>query len=259
MKATTILPFVAITIFPALSQTRTGAIDDIPKSMPLDPRSGLLPYACTQSNILVSDQLAEIKQLQSRNLPIPADLAGYIFAVTNGRRIAGCPAVPLLGDNGSSNSSAATDKAKRSSDPAANGNPCATLRILREQVTEQMEVLREYNIPIPPYLAGWFSLTKDAGKILYVLFGPVLLSSAHTPESRDLTWEKRLPSTPEICYLEGAMLNLKLYVGKTAVDALARTSHGPTRRHCRHRFETCRQLELWATASDSLGRHLWLQ
>ncbi len=58
MKATTILPFVAITISSALSQPQTAAIDDIPKSVPLNPRSDLLPYACTQSNILVEDQLA---------------------------------------------------------------------------------------------------------------------------------------------------------------------------------------------------------
>ncbi len=76
--------------------------------------------------------------------------------------------MPLLGGNASSSSSSssATDKAKRSSDPAANGNPCETLRILREQVMDQMNVLRGYDIPIPAYLAGWFSLTKDAGKIL---------------------------------------------------------------------------------------------
>ncbi|KAL9074742.1 MAG: hypothetical protein Q9161_002111 [Pseudevernia consocians] len=160
MKSITILPFIAI----ALSQSRAAAADDISNTAPLVPRSSLLPYACTQANILISDQLAEISQLQSRDLPVPGDLAGYVFAVANGRRISGCPPVPLL--NGSSSSTSEQSKPVDDEPTYTNGDPCKTLRLLKEQVMDQMNVLREYNIPIPPYLAGWFSLTKDATKIL---------------------------------------------------------------------------------------------
>lgn len=147
-------------------------MDDISNSAPLVPRSSLLPYACTQANILISDQLAEIEQLQSRNLPVPGDLAGYVFAVANGRKIAGCPEVPLLNVNVNGSSSSASGQSKRSDDEPtdANGDPCKALHVLKEQVMGQMSVLRQYNIPIPAYLAGWFSLTKDATKICETFF-----------------------------------------------------------------------------------------
>lgn len=172
MKSITILPFIAMGICPALCQPRAAAIDGIPDSAPLDSRSNLVPYACSQSNILVSEQIAEIEQLQSKELPIPPDLAGYVFAVVNGRRMVGCPSSDLISPNGTSSSESSRSE-RRSSEPADTdgrgpgwNDPCEAERILVKQVTDQMNVLKEYNIPIPAYLAGWWSLTQDAAKIL---------------------------------------------------------------------------------------------
>ncbi|KAF6228634.1 hypothetical protein HO173_011805 [Letharia columbiana] len=167
MKSFSILPLIAITISPALSHPRAGAIDDTRNSASLDSRSNLVPHACSRANTLVSEQLAEISQLQSRNLPTPADLAGYFFAIIHGRRILGCPSDPLLSPDNSSTSAA--QHPKRNSEPKDPdgqypgwGDPCGTVKILIEQVMDQMTVLRDNQIPVPPYLAGWSLLTSDA-------------------------------------------------------------------------------------------------
>ena len=58
------------------------------------------------------------------------------------------------------------------------GDACNTLRVLREQVLDQMYVLRKYSVEIPPYLAGWWTLTNDAAQILQDVGG--CANVAHT-------------------------------------------------------------------------------
>lgn len=162
-----------MTISPALSQDRTNAIEETSKSAPLHSRANLVPFACHKANDLVSEQLAEISHLQARDLPVPPDLAGYLFAVYHGRDMLGCPSTPLLSPVDSSSSTS-----KRSDSEDVNlppptkghlpgwGDPCEVAKILRVQVMEQISVLRDNNVPIPAYLAGWYSVTEDADKNL---------------------------------------------------------------------------------------------
>ena len=170
MKPITTLAFIAITICPALSKPRAAAMHDVPKPAPLHSRSGLLPYTCSRADTLVQNQVNQIEHLQSSNLPVPPDLAGYVYAVEYGRRIAGCPPVTILSANGTVGTSDSSSKeGKRDvqpGPPGTYGDACATHRALVVQVTGQMDVLRMYNIPIAPFLAGWWLLTKDLANIL---------------------------------------------------------------------------------------------
>lgn len=171
MKSISLLPLLAITVSPALSHPQNAAIDDNSNSALLDSRANLVPFACHKANTIIADQLAEISQLQSRNLPIPPDLGGYFYAVVYGRRLLGCPSIPLLSPDGSS--SAATQPSKRSSEPADPdghnpgwGDPCEVARMLKDQVMDQIDVMKDNNFPVPAYLAGWFSTTQDAERDL---------------------------------------------------------------------------------------------
>lgn len=171
MKSISVLLLLAGTISPTLSQPHTAVINHSPESARLDARSDLVPFACHKANELVVGQLAEISQLQSRALPIPADLAGYFYAVVHGRKMLGCPASNFLSHN--SSSSSVPQPLKRSSEPADPnghfpgwGDPCEVARILKDQAMDQILVLRDNNIQIPAYLAGWLSVTKDADKNL---------------------------------------------------------------------------------------------
>lgn len=175
MKSFSLLSFLAITIPHTLSEPRAAATDNTPETAHLHSRANLVPFACHKANTIISDQLAEISQLQSRNLPVPPDLAGYLFAVYHGRDMLGCPGMPLLGSADSSSSASA--QSKRSSEdvnlpPPTKGHlpgwgdPCEVSKILRVQVMEQINVLKDNNVPIPAYLAGWYSVTEDADKNL---------------------------------------------------------------------------------------------
>ena len=166
MKSIYILPLLAITISPTVSQPHNAAIDSTSESAPIKSRSGEVPQACHDTNAIVYDQLNEISRLQSKNLPATHDLAGYLYAVFSGRKMLGCPNEPLLSANG--NDTSALYQFKRSAetaDPLGHnpgwGNPCDVVRILKDQVEDQMNIMEGYQIATPDYLAGWFSGAQD--------------------------------------------------------------------------------------------------
>lgn len=167
MKFILLFPLLAIGISPVLSQPRSSAIDNIPQSAPLNARSDSVEVLCQQVNEFATDRLAEITRLQSRNLPVPSDLGGYFFALVSGRKMFGCPSDSLLGANGSSNSASSRSKRSSSSNSSeALGDPCEVVRKLLEQVMDPMGVLKDNTIPVPGYLAGWYSLVQDSIKFL---------------------------------------------------------------------------------------------
>lgn len=168
MKLILLFPLLAISISPVLSQPRSSAIDNIPQSAPLNARSDSVDVLCQQVSEFATDQLAEITRLQSRNLPVPPDLGGYFFALVSGRKMFGCPSDSLLSSNGSSSSASSRSKrsSSNSSSSEALGDPCEVVRTLHEQVMDPMGVLKDNTIPVPGYLAGWYSLVQDSIKFL---------------------------------------------------------------------------------------------
>ena len=171
MKSISALLLLATATSPTLSQPLAAAINDSPKPAPLAFRSELVPFVCHEANALITEQLAEISQMQSKTYPVPPDLAGYFYAVVHGRELLGCPSEPLLSPKGSSKST--PQSSKSSSEPAIDEGDSAGLKKTcevvykqTEEVMDQMTVLKDNNIPIPPYLAGWFSVIKAADKYL---------------------------------------------------------------------------------------------
>ena len=169
MKCISALLLLATTISPALSQPLAAEINDSPEPAPLAERADLVPFVCHEANKLIDEQLAEIAQMQSKKYPVTPDLAGYFYAVVHGRAMLGCPAEPLLKPQASAESLA--QKLRTSSEPAiyegdsaGRQKTCEVVYKQTEEVMDQMVVLKENNIPIPPYLAGWFSLIKDADR-----------------------------------------------------------------------------------------------
>lgn len=158
MKLTHILPLLAFAIAPALSQPHSTAIDNT-LAPTLTSRTGSVPFACTKANTIIESQLAEISQLQSSHLPIPPDLAGYFYSVVYGRQLLGCPSTPLL--SASSKRSVIIDD-----HPEVTGDPCKVLRVLYEEVIDPIHVLKSNNIPVPAYLAGFWSSVSDGEKSL---------------------------------------------------------------------------------------------
>ena len=120
MKPISIFPLLAIIISPALSQA-DAATDDNPSGVTIPKSSSdVIAFACLQSNILITDQLAEIKHLQSSNIEVTHDLAGYFYAVVRGRKRLGCPDLnPFTSHQGSTNTSSAQTLSKRSSEEEA--------------------------------------------------------------------------------------------------------------------------------------------
>ena len=163
-----LLILLGTTISPALSQPRAAEINDSPEPAPLAERADLVPFVCHEANKLIDEQLAEIAQMQAKKYPVTPDLAGYFYAVVHGRSMLGCPSEPLI-PQGSVESTA--QKLKTSNEPtiykgdsAGRQKTCEVVYKQTEEVMDQMTVLKENNIPIPPYLAGWFSLIKDADR-----------------------------------------------------------------------------------------------
>lgn len=166
MKSISILPLLAIIISPVFSQPHNAVNGNTPNSAPIDSRSGSVPQACHDTNAIVYRQLEEISRLQARSLPTTHDGAGYLYAISSGRKMLGCPTEVLLNSNGSDTS--ASRQFKRSSgttnplghDPGY-GDPCEVVRLLNDQVEDQMGLMTGYKIATPDYLAGWYSGTQD--------------------------------------------------------------------------------------------------
>ncbi|CAF9910274.1 hypothetical protein IMSHALPRED_009139 [Imshaugia aleurites] len=157
MKLTHILPLLAFAIAPALSHPHQGESDNT-LAPSLTSREDTIPFACTKANTIIASQLAEISQLQTNKLPVPPDLAGYFYSVVYGRTLLGCPSTPLL---------AAHSKRDIIDDhPEVRGKPCGVLHVLYQQVVDPIHVLRLNNIPVPAYLAGWYSSVSDANRNL---------------------------------------------------------------------------------------------
>lgn len=165
MKTISILPLLGISISPALSQPGATVSYDLHGETLPTSTAEIIPFACSESNILVVDQLAKIKYLQSKNIPITADLAGYLFAVVKGRKLLGCANSNPFN---SSTSTSTQNLSKRSSSEQALMTQilCKPTIALTKTVMEQIAVLEEYGIVIPDYLAGWFGVTKDADNFL---------------------------------------------------------------------------------------------
>ena len=166
MKSISILPLLAIIIFPVFSQPHNAVKGNIPKSAPINLRSESVPQACHDTNAAVYRQLEDISQLQSKEIPTTHDGAGYLYAVSSGRKMLGCPTEVLVDSNG--NDTSASREFKRSpegSDPlghdAGYGDPCEVVRLLKDQVEDQIGLMKGYKIATPDYLAGWYSGTQD--------------------------------------------------------------------------------------------------
>lgn len=164
MKLILVLPFLATTISSALFQPRIASDDSVSESVSLNASSNLDNNAlCEEASEYVKERLAEIVRLQTGHLPVPSDLGGYLFAVIKGREMLGCPSISGLNANGSF-SSASPHSTRNSSE--AIGDPCEVTRIVHEEVMYPIGVLKESKVPIPPFLAGWYSTTLDVAKYL---------------------------------------------------------------------------------------------
>lgn len=128
----------------------------------------------------MTSQLAEISQLQSNNLPIPPDLAGYFYSVVYGLKLLGCPSTPLLGAD--SNPDDVVDD-----HPEVRGDPCKVLQIIYEQAIHPISVLKDNNIPIPAYLAGSWSSVVDGNKDLKCGFSVSATANNNSTKSLDGT------------------------------------------------------------------------
>lgn len=156
MKFTNILPLLAFAIVPTLSQPRDAASHSTLKPT-LAPRDVTL--LCNEAGALIATQLDEITKLQSQNLPVPGDLAGYFYGIYYGRNLLGCPPTNMLGGSAPSKRSTAFDP-----HPEVKGEPCKVLAIQLEEVSDVINALKENNIPVPPFLAGRWSLVSDGEK-----------------------------------------------------------------------------------------------
>ena len=151
MKSTYILPLLALAIPPALSHPGNAPSDNTLDATLESRGVDTVPFACTQTSSIIEAQFAEIIHLQANQLPVPADLAGYFYAVARGRRAIGCPALPNL--------------SKRGLDPLF-GDPCKALHVQYAEIVDQIYVFKNNSIPIPPYVAGIWSAVQDGNKAL---------------------------------------------------------------------------------------------
>ena len=166
MKFLFLLPLLAITV---ASEDAAGATsEDFLHTTQPNSTAAVFPFACNISNALITNQLAEIEHLQARSIPVPHDLTGYFYAIVRGRKILGCAYPNPLEAQSANSTAAAGNVAKRSSsvEDEVYADLCKPARQLKEEVMEQIDVLQQYQMPIPDFLAGWFSLTKDADKYL---------------------------------------------------------------------------------------------
>ena len=98
--------------------------------------------------------------LQSKDLFISHDGAGYLYTVFPARKILGYPDEPVIGSNGSD--TLASRHFKRSGetvDPMGHNagfeDPCEVVRIKKAQVEAKMIVTKKYQTATPDYLARW--------------------------------------------------------------------------------------------------------
>ena len=166
MKLLSLLPLVALAFAADDTLDAAGATsEDFAHTALPNTTAGVFPFACNISNALITNQLAEIQHLQERSIPVTHDLTGYFYAIVKGRKILGCPHPNPLD---ASSASSAGNVAKRASplEQEVFEDLCKPARQLKDEVMEQIGVLQEYHMPIPDFLAGWYSLTKDADKYL---------------------------------------------------------------------------------------------
>lgn len=170
MKPISILLLLSSIISPALAQAEAAADKRLSGIKEPTSLSEVIPFACSTSNILITDQLSEIKHLQSRSIPITHDLAGYFYAVVKGRQQLGCPDEDPFSVQEQDSASAHTmlKRAGSNSSEIAQVTEllCKPARALNDEVMSQIHVLRKYGFPVPDYLAGWWSVTMDADKFL---------------------------------------------------------------------------------------------
>ena len=189
MKSVSTLLLLATAISPALSQPHAAAINDSPEPAPLAMRADLVPFVCREANALITEQLAEIAQMQKKKYPVPPDLAGYFYAVAHGRQLLGCPSEPLLNPKARAMSipqslTSSSEPAIYEGDSAGLKKACAVVYKQTEEVMDQMIVLKDNNIGIPPFLAGWFSVIKDADKYLQCGSGTANMTVTSSTEER---------------------------------------------------------------------------
>lgn len=81
----------------------------------------------------------------------------------------GCPTEILINANGTGTDPSASREFKRDGATTTNplghdtgyGDPCEVVRLLRDQVEDQMSLVKGYKIATPDYLAGWYSGAQD--------------------------------------------------------------------------------------------------
>ena len=188
MKCLQLLYLLAISAFPTLSQSKPATNKDFTSVAALKSASNVIPWACNQSNLLIGEQLAEITHLKSKNIPIPHDLAGYLYAVVKGRKLLGCPDLNPFNTHQQNTTTSTLSRSKRSSTSEAAEVEeilCKPARILKEDVMEQIDVLKGYQIPIPDYLAGWWAVTKDADSFIKCGFNDMAIGSANASKASD--------------------------------------------------------------------------
>ena len=79
-------------------------MNNTPKIVRINPQASLFPMACDETNIIVYDQLKEISRSQANELHTSHDGAGYLHAVSRGRKRLGCPDEHLVNANGNDTS-----------------------------------------------------------------------------------------------------------------------------------------------------------
>ena len=186
MKPISILLLLCSIIAPAYSQAQAAADKKLSGVKEPTHSADVIPFACSTSNILIADQLSEIKNLQARGIPVTHDLAGYFYAVVKGRQQLGCPDENPFSVHEQNSTSVSTLSKRASSNSSEMAEVtemlCKPARALSDEVMAQINVLKKYEFPIPDYLAGWWSVTRDADKWLKCGFqntdiGPVSKST----------------------------------------------------------------------------------
>ena len=108
-------------------------------------------FACDHSNVILSQQVAEMAKLKEANIGIPPYLAGYYSAINSGHQAIGCPAINVA-------------KPQSQMEIVPLQEPCD---VINEQHGRMMVLINRFqkdSISVAPYIAGFVSATVDGNK-----------------------------------------------------------------------------------------------
>ena len=110
------------------------------------PKSAI--FACAHADKIANREMQEMARLKAENISIPGYLAGYYTGVNSERREIGCPGSKL--------------DSKRNFTPLK--APCDVLNEQHERMMELINAFAADDIPIAPFISGFFTAAVDQNK-----------------------------------------------------------------------------------------------